>query len=101
MCLFLFIYFESIELPRICHLHRPRQPRSSVLTGDFDSVVLLFTPGDVLMGCGGGHTHSVQVIVHCVQCSAVMDSLSMRRPCSLSQHVLNNRFYFSASGGWG
>lgn len=96
----LFIYFQSIELLRMCRLHCPRQPRSSVLTGDFESVVLLFTPGDILMAYSGGHMPSLQVIVHCVRCSAVMDSLSMRQPCLLSEHVLNNGFYFSASAGW-
>lgn len=66
---------------------------------DFESVVLLATPGKILMACSEGHMPSLQVIVHCVQCSAVMDSLSMRRPCSLSEHVLNNGFYFSSFAG--
>lgn len=96
MHLFIFIYLFSIH--RISENLSPTlspsagviSPRGETLTRlSFSSLQGIFWTGR-----SGGRVHSLQVIVHCVHCSAVMDSLSMRRPCSLSEHVLNNRFHF-------
>lgn len=62
---------------------------------EFDSVVHLFTLGNILMGWG--HIHP-WVIVHCVPCWAIMDSLSTHWPCLLLQHALNNRPF--AASAW-
>lgn len=61
---------------------------------EFDSVVHLFTLGNILMGWG--HIHP-WVIVHCVLCSAIMDSLSTHWPCLLLERVLNNRSFVASA----